>query len=147
MSGSRRPAAADWSERITAQINRYDGSVTLPQRAAQWLHARAAVPYEQRERLRDRDPKLYAAIAALRLSALSDPESWPATSDLGKELANEDAQQQESEWLTSKRAAEIAGVTDRCIRGWIRNERLPARRHGHTWRISRTDLLAAIHTA
>ncbi|ARV85074.1 helix-turn-helix domain-containing protein [Mycobacterium intracellulare subsp. chimaera] len=141
--------AVDWPQRITSHVNAHDGSVVVPQRVAKWLHARAPVPYEQRLLLRERDPELYAVINALRMTALSDPESWPATSDLGSKMAKPTTPQQESEseWLTTRRASEIAGVTDRAIRDWIATKRLPARRHGHTWRIHRTDLQAATQAA
>lgn len=143
-----RTAAVDWPQRFASHFNP-DGSVTVPQKAAKWLYERAPVPHELRLLLRERDPELYAVINALRLSAFSDPESWPATSDLGREMAKPTTTQQESEseWLTTRRASEIAGVTDRAIRDWIATERLPARRHGHTWRIHRTDLQAATHAA
>ncbi|AFC47921.1 hypothetical protein OCO_15580 [Mycobacterium intracellulare MOTT-02] len=141
-------AAVDWPQRFASHLNP-DGSVVVPQKVAKWLHEWAPVPYEQRLLLRERDPELYAVINALRLSAMSDPESWPATSDLGSKMVKQVAPQQESEkeWLTTRRASEIAGVTDRAIRDWIATKRLPARRHGHTWRINRTDLQAATHAA
>lgn len=142
-------AAVDWPQRIASHVNAHDGSVIVPQRVAKWLHEWAPVPYDRRLLLRERDPELYAVINALRISALSDPESWSAASDLGSKMAKPTAPQQESEsgWLTTRRASEIAGVTDRAIRDWIANKRLPARRHGHTWRIHRTDLQAATQAA
>lgn len=134
----------DWAARFASHTNP-DGSVTVPRKVAKWLYERAPVPKEQRLLLRERDPELYAVINALRLSAFSDPESWPATSDLGSKVAKQDTPQQysASEWLTTKGASEIAGVTDRAIRDWIATKRLPAEKHGHTWRIHRTDLQAA----
>lgn len=143
-------APVDWAQRFASHINPDDGSVVVPRMAAKWLHEWAPVPYERRLMLRERDPEVYAVIGALRLSALSEPESWPATSDHGNRMAKKDKPQQKSEsdrWLTTRSAADLAGITDRAIRTWIATNRLPACRHGHAWRINRADLEAAIYAA
>lgn len=131
-------------------INPRDGSVVVPRAVAEWLHNQVAVLPEKRLMLRERDPEKYEVLLALRLSGMSDAGHWPATSDLGSEIAKSDAPTQDSEeaqWLTTRAAGDLAGVTDRAIRDWIATQRLPARRHGHTWRIRRADLQAATAAA
>jgi excisionase family DNA binding protein len=148
-TASRRPgsAAVDWSRRINAHVNEHDGSVVVPRRVAEWLHDKAGLTYEQRIMLRDSDAELYEVLAALGMVALSRPEDWPC-SECGTLIAKPSNQPQDSEaWLTTSRAAELAGVSDRCIRKWIRTQRLPAKRHGRDWRINRAHLQAAVHTA
>ena len=49
-------------------------------------------------------------------------------------------------WLTTSEAALEADVTDRCIRKWIVQGRLPATWHGGRWLIDRTALQAKIIT-
>lgn len=145
-----RTAAANRPQPFVSHINPHDGSVVVPQKVAQWLHQRAPVPYELRLLLRERDPELYSVLTALRFSAMSDPESWPATSGNGRQVAKAAATAQDSEsekWLTVKDAAAIAGVTDRAIRDWAASKKLTAEKHGRAWRISRTDLQAATHAA
>ncbi|WP_082973792.1 helix-turn-helix domain-containing protein [Mycobacterium sp. E1386] len=135
---------------FVSYVNPDDGSIVVPQRVAQWLHQRAPVPYELRLLLRERDPELYSVLTALRFSAMSDPESWPAASGSGRQVAKDAAAGQDSgleEWLTVKDAAAVAGVSDRAIRDWAASNRLTADKHGRAWRINRKNLQAAIHTA
>ncbi len=47
--------------------------------------------------------------------------------------------------LTTAEAAALAGVSDRTIRNWIREGRLPAERTEEGRRVRRSDLLALLH--
>lgn len=131
----------DLSEQIMARVLP-DGSVNIPWRAAEWLEQRAGVTEDRRLLLRESDPELYTALAALHLSAMSRGDTNIPGSARGPELAKcpNVIQQSKSEWLTTTEAAELAGCTPRCIRKWIAAQRLPAQRHGRDWRINRQHL-------
>lgn len=131
----------DLSEQIMARVLP-DGSVNVPWRAAEWLEERAGVTEDRRLLLRESDPELYVALAALHLAAMSRGETNIPCSACGPELAKcpNGIQQSEAEWLTTAEAAELAGRTPRCIRTWIAAQRLPAKRHGRDWRINRQHL-------
>jgi len=77
----------------------------------------------------------YEVLAALRLAALAH------RSGSGTKGATAQPDQEQSDlWLTITQAAQQAGVTDRCIRKWIAQHRLPAARRGDRWFIRRSDL-------
>lgn len=118
-----------WAHRIGRHI-RPDGSVMVPPRIAQWLEAKAGLTADRRINLRTTDPDAYEVLAALHLSALCH------RSGSGTETAATQADSQESgSWITTVAAAAQLGVTDRCIRKWIAQGRIPATRHGGRWLI------------
>jgi hypothetical protein len=121
-----------------------DGSVKVPPRIARWLERQAGMTQERRLRLRDTDPEAYTVLAALHLAAVGGDllaaRSVNGTKDAGQQ---NDTQDSESEWLTASDAAEIASVTTRAITGWCRSGKLPADRHGRSWRINRRHLRIA----
>jgi excisionase family DNA binding protein len=126
---------AGLAEQIASHLHP-DGSVTVPPRIARWLERKAGVTADQRLRLRDTDPDAYTVLAALHLAAMGgDLRSVNGTNDAGRQGDTED-----SEWLTAAEAAEVASVTTRAITGWCRSGRLPADRHGRSWRINRQHL-------
>jgi excisionase family DNA binding protein len=130
---------SSWVERIARRLTD-DGSVIVPPRIAAWLEDKASVTSERRIMLRDVDPTAYEVLAALRLAALAH------RSGNGTKIAAPQPDQPQSEsWLTTSQAAQTAGVTDRCIRKWIAQHRLPATRHGERWLI-RPDHLHLITT-
>ena len=115
-----------------------DGSVTVSAKAAYWLKQRLGRAMDARINLRDSDPELYAALAALCLSAIGYRTGAFATSATGTNSAS--AQHDSIEWVTTVEASRALGVTDRCIRNWIATKRLPARRHAGRWLIERHHL-------
>lgn len=134
----QRIAAAhrDHIMRIQLRITE-DGSVIVPPRIAAWLERHAGVTADRRIRLRGVDPEAYEVLAALHLAALD----YTSGSDRGTKVVYPERPTAKSDlWLTTKEAAEQAGVTDRCIRKWIAEGRLPATRHGDHWLIDRNAL-------
>jgi excisionase family DNA binding protein len=118
-----------WGDRIARRLTG-DGSVIVPPRIAAWLEDKTGVTSERRLMLRDTDQVAYEVLAALRLAALAH------RSDCGTKIAAPQPDRPQSEsWLTTSQAAQQAGVTDRCIRKWIAQHRLPATRHGERWLI------------
>jgi excisionase family DNA binding protein len=130
-------AQRDEVARIHRRITE-DGSVIVPPRIAAWLERRARVTADLRIRLRGVDPDAYAVLAALHLAALYD-----SSSDCGTKVGAGQPTTTESEtWLTTSEAAKQADVTDRCVRKWIAEGRLPATRQGGRWLIHRKALHA-----
>jgi excisionase family DNA binding protein len=125
---------SSWEERIARRLTG-DGSVIVPPRFAAWLEDKAGLTAERRLMLRDTDQVAYEVLAALRLAALAH-RSGNGT----KMAAPQPVQPQSESWLTTSQAAQLAGVTDRCIRKWIAQHRLPATRHGERWLINPAHL-------
>jgi excisionase family DNA binding protein len=124
----------DWVARICRHITP-DGSVIVPSRIAAALEAKAGVTPDRRIALRGTDPEAYEVLAALHLAALSH------SSGTGTETAAVQRNLQLcEEWLTTTEAAQVVGVSDRCIRKWIASQRLPARRHGNRYLVNRQHL-------
>lgn len=48
--------------------------------------------------------------------------------------------QESNTWITTTQAAQQLGVTDRAIRKWCRNGRIPATRCGNRWLIHQRHL-------
>ncbi|WP_448440397.1 helix-turn-helix domain-containing protein [Mycolicibacterium sp. XJ2] len=131
------PAQRDYVTHIQRRITK-DGSVIVPPRIAAWLERHAGITAELRIRLRGTDPEAYEVLTALHLAALKR-----SNSDCGTKVAGGQGETTESEqWLTTSEAAELADVTDRCIRNWIAAGQLPAARHGGRWLINRIALEA-----
>ncbi|SPM27184.1 helix-turn-helix domain-containing protein [Mycobacterium terramassiliense] len=127
---------------LAAMIERHvlpDGSVVVPHRAAQWLERKAGVTQERRLMLRDTDPELYAVLGALHLASVGG-DLLASRSANGPKNAERQHNAKDSDWLTTAEAANLTGVTDRCIRKWIAAERLPAKRHGRSWMVDRQHL-------
>jgi excisionase family DNA binding protein len=130
---AQRDQVAHIERRITE-----DGSAIVPPRIAAWLERRAGVTADLRIRLRGVDREAYAALAALHLSAMYD-----SSSDCGTKVgAAQETTAQSETWLTTSEAAQQADVTDRCVRKWIAEGRLPATRRGGRWLIHRKALHA-----
>lgn len=126
---------------ISALIAKYvaaDGSVKIPPRAAHWLKVRLGRLLDNRINLRDRDPEVYAVLAALRLSAIGYRTGAFAASVTGTNSSS--VHHDSLEWVTTVEASRAFGVTDRCVRNWIAAGRLPARRHAGRWLIERHHL-------
>lgn len=118
-----------WSGRIARHVQA-DGSVTVPPRIAHWLESKAGLTPERRMNLRTTDPEAYEVLTALRLASLQH------RSGTGTESAAAQPNPQESNrWITSTQAAQQLGVTDRAVRKWCRNGRIPATRCGNRWLI------------
>lgn len=120
----------NWSARIGRHITT-DGSVLVPPRIAAFLEHRAGLTGERRILLRDTDPAAYEVLAALHLAALAH-----RSGDGTKDAEPQPNQPHWTQWLTTSQAAQQVGVTDRCIRKWIRHNKLPATRHGDRWLIN-----------
>ncbi|GFG71843.1 helix-turn-helix domain-containing protein [Mycolicibacter senuensis] len=130
----------DWSQRIARRVGP-DGSVSVPPRIAHWLESQAGLTADRRINLRTTDPVAYEILAALHLAALQH------RSGIGTKIAAAQDDSQESElWTTSQAAAQLS-VTDRCIRKWIANGRVPATRHGGRWLIHAHHVRAITQTA
>jgi excisionase family DNA binding protein len=118
-----------------------DGSVTIPPRIAAWLESKAGMAPERRLALRGTDAEAYEILTALHLSALGYRSGSFGSSPTGTEDAWAQQDSTEStEWLTTTEAAEIVGVTGRCVRKWIAKQRLPAKWLGDRYMIRRHDL-------
>ncbi|WP_082956779.1 helix-turn-helix domain-containing protein [Mycolicibacter sinensis] len=126
----------NWAYRIGRHIGP-DGSVMVPPRIAQWLEAKAGLTADRRINLRTTDPAAYEILSALHLAALSH-RSGNGT----KPTAAQADSQKSSSWITTVAAAAQLGVTDRCIRKWIAQGRIPATRHGGRWLIRAHQITA-----
>jgi excisionase family DNA binding protein len=124
----------DWAQRIGCHITP-NGSVVVPPRIADWIERQIGLVSERRTAMAGTDPLAYTVLSALRVVALSH-RSGNGTKVAGGQSASEESEQ----WLTTSEAANAAGVTDRAIRKWIAQDRLPAKRHGGRWLINQKDL-------
>lgn len=118
------------AERIGRRITP-DGSVIVPPRIAAWLNGKSGLTPERRIMLRGTDPEAYEVLAALHLASLG----YRSGSGTKSREAHHNSPESET-WLTTTEAARHVGVTDRCIRKWIADGRLPAKRHGNRHRVS-----------
>lgn len=76
------------------------------------------------------DPEAYEILTALRLASLQH------RSDTGTETtATQTNPQQSTTWITTTQAAQQLGCTDRAVRKWCSNGRIPATRCGGRWLI------------
>ncbi|MDX1885361.1 helix-turn-helix domain-containing protein [Mycolicibacterium sp. 120270] len=86
--------------------------------------------------MRGVDPEAYEVLAALHLGALHRSVCGPKVGFPQRNTTKSTV------WLTTSEAARQANVTDRSIRRWIAEGRLPATRHGGRWLIHRNALYA-----
>jgi excisionase family DNA binding protein len=124
---SRGIPVTDWSARIGRHITA-DGSVIVPPRIADWIEGQIGLVSERRTALAGTDPLAYTVLSALRIVALPH-RSGNGTKLAGGQPTSEDSEQ----WLTTSEAAAQMGVTDRAVRKWIAQDRLPAKRYGGRW--------------
>lgn len=118
-----------------------DGSVIVPPRVASWLKTQLGTTLDRRINMRGTDPEGYAVLTALHLSALGYRSGAFTSSPGGTKAACQQQDHAESqEWLTTTEAAELVGVTARCVRKWIENKQLPAKRHGKQYIVNRRHL-------
>jgi excisionase family DNA binding protein len=112
-----------------------DGPVVLVSaRAAAWL-IRYAELESYHQTYRGEDGEIDQTLIALKVAALSWRNAATGTRDAPKpELASE------SEWLSTKQAADALAMTDRAIRKAIREQRLQATTIGRAYRINREQL-------
>ena len=108
--------------------------VVVSGRAAAWL-LRYAGLNEYHLDHRGEDAEIDETLVALKVAALTWRNTATGTADAPKpEL---DAQ---SEWLSTKQAADALAMTDRAIRKAIRENRLKATTVGRAYRINREQL-------
>ncbi len=125
-------------------------SIELPGWVAAWLEANTDLP-QRRIAARGRDLAIDDVLAKLHYVAVkhletgSDPGSDPG-SDVGTEL-DRAATVAQSLDMTVSEAATTIGITDRAVRKAIQQNRLPARRSGAIWLITRDDLTQYQRTA
>ncbi|WP_061269184.1 helix-turn-helix domain-containing protein [Cellulosimicrobium funkei] len=108
--------------------------VIVPVRIAAWLATRTNLS-AIRISARGTDPEVYAVLAALHRGGLQ----WQ-TQATGSAQRKEPEVPAPSKWVSTSKAADLLGITDRAVRLAIEEERLPAERHGRNWRIARTDI-------
>ena len=113
-----------------------NGWAIIPPHIAHWLESRAKVTADTRARLRDTDWEAHQVLTSLHVVALRY-----ARSDYGpKPAAGHGNQEQSDALLSTVEAAAALGVTDRCIRNWCRNKRIPAAKWGAQWVIHRNGI-------
>jgi len=130
----------DWSQRIGRHV-RPDGSVSVPPRIAYWLESQAGLTADRRINLRTTDPAAYEILSALHLAALHH------RSGSGTESTGAHPDPQESDLWTTTHAAAQLGVSDRCVRKWCAQGRMPATRHGSRWLIHAHHVRVITQTA
>lgn len=98
-----------------------------------------AIGLRMRRHYRDRDPQVYRDLNTLAVVA----RAWEITHPMVSELAVQGAGEESSVLLTTRQAAEVAGLKRNTI-GWlIRSGKLPADKRGGTVYLIRADDLAA----
>lgn len=113
-----------------------NGWAIIPPQIAHYLEKRAGVTADTRARLRDTNWDAYQVLTSLHVVALRY-----ARSDIGpKQAVRHGNQEQSHVWMSTVEAAAALGVTDRCIRKWIKAKRLPATMPGARWLINRNDI-------
>lgn len=111
-----------------------DAVVIVPARVAAWLATRTNLS-KVRISARGTDPEVYAVLAALHRGGLQ----WQTRAS-GSEQRKEPEATPPSKWVSTSKAADLLGITDRAVRLAIEEHRLPAEKHGRAWRIARTDI-------
>lgn len=114
-----------------------DCSLLVPPQYAHLLEKRAGITDEQRRRYMTSDPTGYRFLVALHLSA----ESWRSRRGTERVVSQSDIPFLD-EWLTSTQAAELLGVTRRCITKRCASGRLKARRLGRSWMVHHSEIRA-----
>ncbi|MEV7631994.1 helix-turn-helix domain-containing protein [Microbacterium sp. NPDC089318] len=118
---------------MTGRANVFDGiTAVVSGRAARRLYYFARLD-ELAERVRGRDPELDQALETLRVAG----ERW-ARSESG--TPTPPPAEPRPEWVGTKEAADMLGMTDRGVRKAIAENRLPADCSGGPWLIHREQL-------
>lgn len=108
--------------------------VIVPARVAAWLATRTDLK-SVRISARGADPEVYAVLHDLHRAALE----WRA-SVTGSAAAPEPEVGAPSKWVSTTKAADLLGITDRAVRLAISERRLPAQQVDGRWRIDREDV-------
>jgi excisionase family DNA binding protein len=124
LSDSQRPAAL------------FSG-VQMSIRVAWLLESRTSLS-EIRRRERGQDPELDDFLNAVRVAAFTYDKTGGSTPRKAKEA--------KARWYTPQQIATQMGVTPHAIRLAIREGRLPATKHGRTWRITPAEYKNYRHT-
>lgn len=139
MAAENRPNVA--GPALVHQYTQPDGSVIIPPRVASWIKHRLGRQLERRINMRLTDPHGYAALTALHLSALEyRSDSFPTSSTGRKSDRKQEVTSLSQEWITTTEAARLTGVTGRTVRNWITSQKLPAKKYGGRWLVSRHHL-------
>lgn len=127
----------------TRRIWGLDGCVPVSPRAANFLLAQFD-DHSARMRAQARDPEIYSVLLALREAALewaSSEGSVPEVPARDRSPEPTSESKKTTEMVTTSKAAELLGITDRAIRKAIQEDRLTAvvQDNGH-YLISRTEI-------
>lgn len=118
---------------MNGRANVFDGiTAVLSGRAARRIYYWAHLD-QFAEKVRGRDPELDQALETLRVAG----ERW-ARSESGTPTPS--PAEPRPEWVTTREAAEMLGMTDRGVRKAIADDRLPADCSGGPWLIHREHL-------
>ncbi|MDQ1201086.1 helix-turn-helix domain-containing protein [Rhodococcus sp. SORGH_AS_0303] len=109
-----------------AQCLTSDGSVIVPPRIARWLDGQSGMTADRRIRLRTTDREAYVVLTALYLAAIGSANGT-------KDDASQRYRQDYNQWVSTKEAAAMLDVTDRCIRKWCATGRIHAEQVGARW--------------
>lgn len=110
-------------------------AVVVPARVAAWLESKANLS-ALRVRARGSDAEVDAVLVALRVAALA----W-RTSATGSDVEpTPEAARGSEQWLSTSKAADLLGITDRAVRLAIREGRLEAVQVAGRWRVSRANV-------
>ncbi|MGB3772868.1 MAG: helix-turn-helix domain-containing protein [Rhodococcus sp. (in: high G+C Gram-positive bacteria)] len=109
-----------------AQCLTSDGSVIVPPRIARWLDSQSGMTADRRIRLRTTDREAYVVLTALYLAAIGSANGT-------KDAASQRYRQGYNQWVSTKEAAAMLNVTDRCIRKWCATGRIRAEQIGARW--------------
>ena len=116
-----------------AQCITSDGSVIVTPRIARWLDSKTGMTADRRILLRTTDPEAYVVLTALYLASIGSANGTKTT-------AAQRDRQDYTQWVSTKEAATMLNVTDRCIRKWCINGRVRAKQVGGRWLINPNSL-------
>lgn len=116
-------------------IGRNGPAVVLDARTCAWLERYAGLT-SLRVKVRGTDPAVSRNLEEIREAAMAWRSSVTGTAhDTAPEPPTPSSQ-----WLSTKRAGELLGITDRAIRKAINDDRLHADQIAGRYRVSREDL-------
>ena len=133
MTGAGRNCDPHSLEAKIAQCITPDGSVIVTPRIARWLDSKTGMTADRRILLRTTDPEAYTVLTALYLVAIGSANGTKTT-------AAQRNKRDYTEWVSTKEAATMLDVTDRCIRKWCTNGRVRARQVGGRWLVDPNSL-------
>ncbi|WP_432457942.1 helix-turn-helix domain-containing protein [Cellulomonas iranensis] len=120
-----------------------DAIVIVPARVADWIARRIDLKHV-RIAARGSDPEVYVVLRDLYLASLGWREAVgaraPSTSGAGSTPAGAPEAGASSKWVSTTRAAELLGITDRAVRLAISKGRIPAEQIDGRWRIDLADI-------